>query len=1172
MADLEPGAGSGPDPANTAEDAAIAAELDAEGYSDPTVLGRGGFGVVFRCTQRALDRTVAVKVLTADLSPENLERFLREQRAMGRLSGHPHIVDIYQCGVMPSGRPYLALRFCGHGTLEAAIRRDGPLAWPEMLAVGVKMCGALEMAHQLGVLHRDVKPANILIDDYDEPLLADFGIARVVGGFETSTGVITCSPAYTAPEVLRGHSATARADTYSLGAALFCALTGHAAFGRLDGERLVAQFLRITEQPVPDLRGEGVPDDVCAAIEHAMAVSPDERPQTAAAFGDQLKHVQQRHRLAVVDMALPSSARRAVSRPDILEATAMASPGIVSGPLGHTESGRTPPVPSTKYRPPSSNRGLVQRSRLLDALQAGKGRHLILIHAPAGYGKTTLAAQLRDMLVDEGCAVAWLSIDPDDNNAVWFLSHLVEAIRQVRPALAQELGQVLEEHGDETARYVLSTLINEIHRGGEQVAVVIDDWHRGDSRETQAAMAFLLDNCCHHLQVIVTSRARVGLPLSRMKVRNELLEIDASALRFDSEESRSFLVDLAGLQLDQHHIDDLTDSTDGWAAALQLASLSLRGCDDPTQMIGRLSGRQKDVGEFLAENVLDSLEPELLDFLTATAVTGRICGSLASALAQVPNGRAHLEDVERRDLFLRQIDDEGEWFVYHRLFADFLRRRLERDQPDRIRDLHLTASRWFAEHHYLNEAVDHALSAGDEHRAVALVEDNQTYLLEHSQMSTLLGLMAKLPAQSVNGSAYLQLATAWANMLLHRFGPALPALERIGPALEQGCLAPAARESIRTEASVAQAVFKVYADRIEDIPDLVCEALEHPDAVSPWTVSVAANIKTFAEMNQNHFGAIPALQAWASTYHSRTRGPFSVMYGYAYAGLAAYEQLQIAEADTQFTNAVRVAQRAGGVHSHAARLAGALLGELRYDQGRLDEAEKLVEESYQLGAEGGMVDFMAARYAVAARIKAVRGDLDAADQCLREGAQAARSLGLDRLRARMDSERALLGFELDSPAALRHEVPDPAVDGIRLRTAQLIDETAIRMLLRANAPDGIERACTRAREWVAVLAAGPWRRAALQATRLFAECLDAAGSRDEAKAVLAGAVAVCAEQGLPRVLLDPGARICDLLRSLHDDQKHLRWAPQWPAVPEPFLAEAAHGGLQMAPAEALSDQ
>jgi serine/threonine-protein kinase PknK len=201
---------------------------------------------------------VAVKVLTADLDPDNLDRFIREQRAMGRLSGHPHIVTVLQVGTTVSGRPFIVMPFHGKGSLEALIGRHGPLDWREALSIGVKLAGALETAHRAGILHRDVKPGNILLTDYGEPQLCDFGIARIAGGFETGTGVITGSPAFTAPEVLEGVTPTTASDVYSLGATLFCALTGHAAFERRTGEHVFAQFVRITSQPTPEVRQRGL--------------------------------------------------------------------------------------------------------------------------------------------------------------------------------------------------------------------------------------------------------------------------------------------------------------------------------------------------------------------------------------------------------------------------------------------------------------------------------------------------------------------------------------------------------------------------------------------------------------------------------------------------------------------------------------------------------------------------------------------------------------------------------------------------------------------------------------------------------------------------------------------------------------------------------------------------
>jgi serine/threonine-protein kinase PknK len=176
-------------------------------------------------------------------------------------------------------------------------------------------------------------------------------------------------------------------------------------------------------------------------------------------------------------------------------------------------------------------------------------------------------------------------------------------------------------------------------------ALVIDDWHRVSDPATTAALGFLLEHGCHHMQIIVTSWSRAGLPVSRLRIQDELVEIDCESMRFNDSEARSFLNDVGGLQLSGSDVDALTASTDGWAAALQLAALSLRSGGDASSLIGRLSGASDVVGEFLAENVVDTLEPELREFLLATSITERTCGGLASALT---GGDARAGDARRR--------------------------------------------------------------------------------------------------------------------------------------------------------------------------------------------------------------------------------------------------------------------------------------------------------------------------------------------------------------------------------------------------------------------------------------------------------------------------------------------------------------------------------------------
>jgi len=1084
----------------------IPAELRDAGFDDVAEVGHGGFGVVYRCTQPSLDRTVAVKVLTSDLDADNLERFLREQRAMGRLSGHPNIVTILQVGTTSAGRPFIVMPYHAKDSLEAVIRRHGPLDWIEGVSLGVKLAGALHAAHSIETLHRDVKPGNILLSDYGEPQLTDFGIARISGGFQTSTGVITGSPAFTAPEVLEGATPTPQSDIYSLGATLFCAMTGHAAFERRSGEKVIAQFLRITSQPIPDLREKGLPADVGAAIERAMSRDPIDRPATADEFGEELRAIQRNHGVFVDEMAHPVE----------LGVEKRKAPVGQSPHRWHTTATPTPPTPATKYRPPVATRSLVARERLTEVVHAAGRRRLILIHAPSGYGKSTLAAQWREELTRGGIAVAWLTIDDDDNNEVWFLAHVLEAVRPVRPALAGSLSQVLEEHGDDAGRYVLTSLIDEIHASDDPITLVVDDWQRVSNGETIAALGFLLDHGCHHLQIIVTGWSGAGLPLSRLRLRDELVEIGAETLRFDADEARSLLNDVGGLSLSGSDVDALNASTDGWAAGLQLAALSLRGGTDASTLLTGLSATGDVIGEFLAENVLSCLEPQIIDFVLSTSITERVCGPLASALAHVKRGQAMLEDVAQRGLFLQRVDNDPNWFRYHQMFAEFLRRRLERDSPDRIEELHRTAAAWFADNGYLNEAVNHALIIGDSTLAVDMVEKDETNLLEQSKMTTLLEIIKKLPSHLLVSRARVQLAIAWANMLLQRTAPADDALDRFEAALDSTDLTEAVRVDLRVEADVLRGCADMFADRTDRLDAFVAEAFSRPDTFHPRVPGVAGNLAAFAAIYRFEFDDARRFLAWAAPYHDMM-GPFASVFAHCFRGIAAKYQLDIPTAHAEFRDAFDIGVGVGP-HSHAARLAGALLGELLYETGDLDEATRLLDESYQLGPEGGGVTYLAARYATGARVKAASGDRDAAAERLAAGMEAATQLWLPRLAAAVINERIRLGMPIEPAveARLRSERIIPRDDGIAMMTAELDEDSAVRLLSASGAADDGVEARRRAADLLAGIDAQRRPLAALRSQLLLAETVVATGESADTSDVARR----CASLGLAGLLAD----------------------------------------------------
>ncbi|MFE3058721.1 protein kinase [Nocardia sp. NPDC059239] len=381
-------------------DKSVASGLSAAEFEDVQEIGRGGFGVVYRCTQPGLDRMVAVKVLTDALNEENQQRFLREQRAMGRLSGHPNIVNVLHVGTTESGRPYIVMQYHPRDSVEVQIRRHGPLALSEVLRLGVKVAGALETAHHLGILHRDVKPANILLTDYGEPVLTDFGIAHIAGGFKTSTGTVTGSPAFTAPEVLAGGAASVAADIYGLGATLFAAITGHAAFERRSGEQLIAQFLRITTEPVPDLHLQGIPADVSEAVEWAMSRDPQARP-SAAAFGEALREIQLRHGLPVDAMAMHPGVEVATGRER------------ASGSGGSPRNGRHVSAfsygRSTKGNLPLELTSFIgRRSELTEVRSLLSVSRLVTLTGIGGVGKTRLAMRVAGKVQHEFSGGVWL--------------------------------------------------------------------------------------------------------------------------------------------------------------------------------------------------------------------------------------------------------------------------------------------------------------------------------------------------------------------------------------------------------------------------------------------------------------------------------------------------------------------------------------------------------------------------------------------------------------------------------------------------------------------------------------------------------------------------------------------------------------------------------------------
>lgn len=278
-------------------------DLGIDDLTDAVEVGAGGFGTVYKARQASLRRDVAVKIVTSTVKDEKVRiRFEREIQAMGMLSGHPNIVTVYDSGFTAKGNPYILMAYEEQGSLGDRLDRSGPVAYADVLTIMVKVSGALETAHQAGILHRDLKPENVLVSGYGEPKLGDFGIARLKGGPETGTSSLTASIEHVAPELLEAKPPDTGSDLYALGSTMFKLLTGTAAFVRPGDESIVPALTRIRDEPVPDLRQRGIPAPVAEAVERAMAKDSSDRYPSAAAMGRALREVQQQLGLPATPM------------------------------------------------------------------------------------------------------------------------------------------------------------------------------------------------------------------------------------------------------------------------------------------------------------------------------------------------------------------------------------------------------------------------------------------------------------------------------------------------------------------------------------------------------------------------------------------------------------------------------------------------------------------------------------------------------------------------------------------------------------------------------------------------------------------------------------------------------------------------------------------------------
>ena len=419
----------------------------------------------------------------------------------------------------------------------------------------------------------------------------------------------------------------------------------------------------------------------------------------------------------------------------------------------------------TKLFIPRQRKNLVSRPRLVGRLNECLDKKLILIAAPAGFGKTTL---LSEWIPQSPCCVTWLSLDDNDNDPVKFWAYFVKSLQEIRPNLGESALDLLQTLQTSQITPIITSLINDITSFPDTFALVLDDYHVIASPVIHQALTYLIDHLPANMHLIMTTRIDPPLPLARMRVRDKLTEIRANDLRFTVDESTSFLKQVMGLNLTTDEVKTLETRIEGWIAGLQIAALSMRDRDDLLSFIQAFSGSHRHILGYLADEVLNRQTRQTLDFLLQTSILGRLCGPLCDAVTQENGGQAMLESLEHANLFIIPLDDEGRWYRYHHLFAEVLQARLQKDHPGLASELHRRASSWYEVEGSVVEAVQHALAAGAEEQAARLIDLHRWALLGRGEAHTLHRWLDALPPESFRGRPGLSLAYAWILSLLEQ--------------------------------------------------------------------------------------------------------------------------------------------------------------------------------------------------------------------------------------------------------------------------------------------------------------------------------------------------------------------------------------------------------------------
>jgi len=806
------------------------------------------------------------------------------------------------------------------------------------------------------------------------------------------------------------------------------------------------------------------------------------------------------------------------------------------------------PILVTKLQPPRSAASLLDRPRLLALLPLVRTRQLTVIKAAAGFGKTSVALVWAEHLRGMGSKVAWLGLDEDDDVPGRLLYYVAHALQRACDGLGSNVIDMIAELSLLPIETGITVLINELADVDDDVFVFLDDYHHLTEPAIHEGISYFLRHVSSNVHVILISRTEPPFSLARLRAQDQLLEVDASTLRFDVVETRRFLEQGHVRNLSASDIEVLHSTTDGWPAALRLvASTSAHGEGGLAPYIRSAPGIARPIGAYI-EDMLATLPQEVVTFMLQTSILDRMNTPLCEAVTGETPSRPVLQSILSRQLLLIPLDQDGYWYRYHPLLADFLRQRLETRQRAEVPELHGRAAHWFASNELWTEAVAHAIAAGDTRQAMNWIEHCAMAMVKRGDLLTLLGWQRHLPNEVLCAQPRVRLAIAWGMSLAMRFDDSLGLLAGIEHDFVGNSTS--SRDDIANECQVIRSV--VFALQDNTGPALsLAEPCVHQRSPDPWNQNVASNVVRLGHWkagNLEAFYAVPWLPYSAEDDH---RNLLSHVYRLCFQGLVEFQQLRLDVAERYFLEALRQGEQYVGPQSTAAALPASLIAQIRYEQGRIEEAEAMIGNRLPVINATAMLECVLPTYIVLARVAAGHSSIERAYALLEQGGNLGYARRWGRLIAATQSERVRLylgeGRLTEASACLIHldrlvsEYPAP----VRCAWSEIQEYCSL-----AHAHVALAKGLPKD----AVAALRALRDAALSAHRnyfalrvdtLISKALLDDGEPIKAVEVLQNVVKLAAPAGICRTILDCGPEIGLMLPRVRENMERKADSRQW---------------------------